>query len=148
MLLTGTFPRVIDEKQRIAIPKRLRDAFKTDDGPEVLFLAPGTDESLLIYTEASFSRLADQLAASSPTGQDVRAFSRLFFSQAERLELDRQGRMRVPAELVRHASLDKDAVLVGVRDHLELWDQSKWDAYVVHENEQFDQTAERAFRGP
>jgi MraZ protein len=146
MLLTGTFPRTLDEKQRLAIPKRLRDALgqeATDVG--VLYAAPGTDGSLALYTEESFSRLAQQLGASPPTGQDVRAFSRLFYAQAQRLEVDRQGRVRIPPELVQLAGLEKDVMLVGVRDHLELWNRQRWDAYLAQQQTQYDQLAERAF---
>jgi MraZ protein len=146
MLLTGTFPRTIDEKQRLAIPKRLRDALcQGQDETSVLFAAPGTDGSLALYTEESFSRLADQLAASPPTGQDVRAFSRLFYAQAQRLDVDRQGRVRIPLELVQLAGLAKDVMLVGVRDHLELWDRKRWDEYLTQQQKQYDQLAERAF---
>ena len=154
MLLTGTFPRTIDEKHRLAIPKRLRDAMglaNTSEDEEksagAIFVAPGTDGSLALYTEEAFSRLAEQLASSPPTGQDVRAFSRLFYAQAERVDLDRQGRIRIPPELVKLAALDKDVVLVGVRDHLELWDKARWEAYLVQQSAQYDQLAERAFGG-
>ncbi|MCA9149334.1 MAG: division/cell wall cluster transcriptional repressor MraZ [Planctomycetales bacterium] len=154
MLLTGTFPRTIDEKHRLAIPKRLRDAMSlanaSDDEEKsagAIFVAPGTDGSLALYTEEAFSRLAEQLASSPPTGQDVRAFSRLFYAQAERVDLDRQGRIRIPPELVKLAALDKDVVLVGVRDHLELWDKARWEAYLVQQSAQYDQLAERAFGG-
>lgn len=147
MLLTGTFPRTIDEKQRLAIPKRLRDAIQEDAEATVsLFITPGTDGSLAMYTEDSFSKLAEQLSASPPTGQDVRAFSRLFYSQAERVDLDRQGRIRIPPELAQLAGIEKEVVLVGVRDHMELWDRSKWDTYLTTQQSNYDQLAERAFR--
>ena len=192
MLLTGTFARTIDDKQRLAIPKRLRDSLtvsgsqpksgsnsrsgpqnlsesgpgnqpnetgksKSETSPDadsadriaepgVLYVAPGTDGSLALYTEESFVRLGAQLAASPPTGQDVRAFSRLFYSQAARLELDRQGRIRIPAELAALARLQKDVVLVGVGDHLELWDKTCWEAYVQEQQAQYDRLAERAFQ--
>ncbi len=145
MLLTGTFPRTIDDKQRLAIPKRLREGLTPGATVCVLYIAPGTDGSLALYTEESFARLADQLAASPPTGQDVRAFSRLFFSQAQRIELDGQGRIRIPPELVALASLDKEVMLVGVRDHLELWDRQRWQNYVTQQQANYDQLAERAF---
>jgi len=145
MLLTGTFPRTIDDKQRLAMPKRLREVMTPESQEQVLIIAPGTDGSLALYTEESFSRLADQLAASPPTGQDVRAFSRLFFSQAERIELDGQGRIRIPPELASLAGLTKEVVLVGVRDHLELWDLQRWQDYVTQQQAQYDQLAERAF---
>ena len=146
MLLTGTFPRTIDEKQRLAIPKRLRDALCQGEAEGgVLYAAPGTDGSLALYTEESFSRLAEQLSASPPTGQDVRAFSRLFYAQAQRLEFDRQGRVRIPPELVQLAGLEKEVVLVGVRDHLELWNRQRWETYLAEQQAQYDQLAERAF---
>ena len=146
MLLTGTFPRTIDEQQRIAIPKRLREVFKTDEnGGSAVFVAPGTDGSLGLYHEESFAQLAEQLGAASPHGQNVRAFSRLFFSQAQQLELDGQGRIRISPELLKHAGLVKEVMLVGVRDHLELWDRQRWEDYVNKQQEQYDQLAENAF---
>ena len=150
LFLTGTFARTIDEKQRLAIPKRLRDALSnsSDVVTTVLYAAPGTDGSLALYTEDSFTRLAEQLSAVSPTGQDVRAFSRLFFSQAQRLEIDRQGRVRVPPELVQMAKLTKEVVLVGVRDHLELWDKKRWETYVNQQQSHYDDLAEKAFSQP
>ena len=150
LFLTGTFARTIDEKQRLAIPKRLRDALSnsSDVVTTVLYAAPGTDGSLALYTEDSFTRLAEQLSAVSPTGQDVRAFSRLFFSQAQRLEIDRQGRVRVPPELVQMAKLTKEVVLVGVRDHLELWDKKRWENYVNQQQSHYDDLAEKAFSQP
>ena len=144
-MLLGTFPRTIDEKHRIAIPKRLRDAFQRDETATVIYVAPGTDGSLALYTEASFSKLAEQLAASPQTGQDVRAFSRLFYSQAQEIELDRQGRIRIPHELVELASLTKDVILVGVRDHLELWDRNRWQTYITEQQNNYDSLAENAF---
>jgi MraZ protein len=149
MLLTGTFRRAIDEKQRIAIPKRFRDGLAASSSqPGMLYLAPGTDGSLTLYTEESFTRLGDQLSQASPTGQDVRAFSRLFYSQAQTVELDRQGRIRIPPELVQLAALEREAVLVGLRDYLELWDVKRWDAYVTDKQKEYDHLAERALATP
>ena len=148
MLLTGTFFRTMDDKQRVAIPKRLRDVFQSDDGPLALYVAPGTDGSLALYTEDSFSSLAARLSASPPTGEDVRAFSRLFYSQAQRVELDRQGRVRIPPELAALAALDKEITLVGVRDHLELWNRERWQAYLVQRQDNYDELAEKAFSPP
>ena len=150
LFLTGTFSRTLDEKQRLAIPKRLREALSKgkDSDTSLLFVAPGTDGSLALYTEDSFSRLAEQLSAGSPTGQEVRAFSRLFYSQAQQLEIDRQGRIRIPPELVEMAQITKEVVLVGVRDHLELWDKARWEVYLQEQQAQYDQLAEQAFSKP
>jgi len=149
MLLTGTFTRAVDDKQRIALPKRLRETLEQvgSQGSELppLFLTPGTDSSLALYTEDSLTALARRLADASPTRQDVRAFNRLFYARAERLELDEQGRFRIPPSLAQLANLGKEVVVVGVQDHLEIWDKSKWDAYLASQVSQYDQIAEQAF---
>lgn len=144
MLLTGTFVRSLDDKQRFAIPKRLRDMLGYPS-QTAMYFAPGTDGSLSLYPEDAFSQLADQLNQGSPNRADVRAFSRLFYAQAQRAELDRQGRVRIPPELSVFASLSREIVLLGVRDHLEIWDRGRWDEYLGHNQTHYDEFAETAF---
>lgn len=144
MLFTGTYPRSLDEKQRLALPKRLRDTL--GQAPEVpLYLAPGTDGSLALYTEEAFARLGEQLAQGSPAGQDTRTFSRLFYSQALPVEVDTQGRIRIPQELATFAGLSREVMLLGVRDHLEIWDKGRWEQYLNQQQPRYDQLAENAF---
>lgn len=145
MLLTGAFSRSIDDKLRVAIPKRLRDALGNDKQPGV-YIAPGTDQSLALYTEEAFARLADRLAQASPTGQDVRTFNRLFYARAQRVELDTQGRVRIPPELAELARLDKEVVLLGVQDHVEVWAADRWKSYLAERQGHYDEIAEAAFR--
>ncbi|REK12440.1 MAG: division/cell wall cluster transcriptional repressor MraZ [Planctomycetota bacterium] len=147
MLLTGTFTRAVDEKLRVPIPKPLREALGAL-AKGVLYVAPGTDGSLAIYTESSLAELAQRLAQASPNAQDVRAFSRLFYARAQGVELDGQGRVRIPPDLAALAGLEKEAVVVGVHDHLELWDRARWEQYVADRQSQFDQIAEAAFQKP
>jgi MraZ protein len=144
MLLTGTFYRSVDEKLRIAIPKPLRDALGDKTG-SVLYLTPGTDGSLALYPEGMLAELAARLSASSPTAEDVRAFSRLFYARAQAVDLDSQGRVRIPQELFELAGLDKEAVLIGVQDHLELWERGRWERYMLARQAEFDQIAAAAF---
>jgi MraZ protein len=144
MILTGTFSRAVDEKLRLAIPKRIRDALQCHAGG-VLYVAPGTDRSLAIYNEEAFSGLAEKLAQASPARQDVRAFLRLFYAQAQRVELDSQGRVRIPSELAALAGLEKEIVLLGVHDHLEVWAAAQWQNYLAQKQPHYDEIAETAF---
>ena len=146
MILTGSFLRSLDEKGRFAIPKRIRDALQLSD-QATLFLAPGTDGSLTLFTERVFFELGDRLAKSSPTAQNVRTFSRLFYAQAQQVEMDKQGRLRIPAELAELASLNREIMLVGVRDHLEIWDRERWLDYLQRAQPHYDELAEHAFGG-
>ncbi|MBM3998689.1 MAG: division/cell wall cluster transcriptional repressor MraZ [Planctomycetes bacterium] len=146
MLLTGTYLRSLDEKQRMSLPKPIREVLgPSEDQTPVLYLAPGTDGSVALYPEVSFTEMAARLNSDSPNGLEVRAFSRLFYSQAQRVEADRQGRVRIPQELAQFAGLEKELVLVGVRDHLELWNRERWDTYVKAQQGRYDEIAERAF---
>lgn len=144
MLLTGEFQRAIDEKCRVAIPKPLREAFGGE--AKTLFVTPGTDGSLALYTEAALAKLAERLAAASPNGQDVRAFGRLFYAKTQAVELDGQGRIRIPPELAKLASLASEVVLLGVQDHVEIWDRERWENYVTDRQGHFDEIAEAAFQ--
>lgn len=140
MLLTGTFERTIDDKLRLALPKPLREALAKD----ALVVTPGTDGSLAVFGQQAFAALTQRLAARSPTAVDVRAFSRLLYAQSHTTEMDSQGRIRLPAELARLAGLAGDVVLLGVGDHIEIWNKSRWEAYLADLAPRYDQLAESA----
>lgn len=145
MVLTGTFVRSVDDKLRIAIPKRFRDALALVPN-QGLFVTPGIDGSLAMYSELALAAMAGRMAAASPAQQDVRAFSRLFYARAQQVELDAQGRIRIPPALAALAALGKEAVLLGVQDHLELWDRQRWEQYLEAKSSHFDEIAENAFK--
>lgn len=146
MLLTGSFPRLLDDKLRFAIPKPLRDAIGHPD-ESVLYLAPGTDGSLALYPEDSFTRMANRLDQGTSDGRDVAAFSRLFYAQVQRIELDKQGRLRLPTELAELAGLRKEIMLLGVRDHLEIWNREAWETYLGQTQPHYDDLASRVLAG-
>lgn len=145
MLFTGSYRRALDDKQRLPLPRPLRES----DAAEVrLYLTPGLDGCLAVYPEQAFAALAERLAESSPAARDVRDYSRLFFSQAACVSPDRQWRVRVPPELCQWAGLAGEVMIVGVRDHLEIWAPARWDEYVSRCEPQYDQLAERALVAP
>jgi MraZ protein len=143
MLLTGTHPRTLDDKKRLALPKRVRDQLG-----EIaqLFVTPGPDQSLWIYTKPDLERLSARLDETPATDAEARVFRRLFFAQMEEVDLDRSARILIPDRLVVFAGLQHEVVLLGVRDHLELWDASRWHAYHEKHSAEFDKVAEDAFR--
>ncbi|MEI8383879.1 MAG: division/cell wall cluster transcriptional repressor MraZ [Planctomycetota bacterium] len=142
MALTGTYLRTLDEKKRLALPKRLRDDF---GDPELtsLMVAPGTEKSLVVYSPQGFDAFAAKLAS----GASHQNYVRLFYSSAERVELDGQGRMRIPERLAEYAGLRKEAYLLGVQDHAELWDKEAWDSFVSRHTPAFDELALKAMGG-
>ncbi|MEX0702827.1 MAG: division/cell wall cluster transcriptional repressor MraZ [Planctomycetales bacterium] len=144
MTLTGTYSRALDEKQRLAVPKRLREQFGAEQ-IDSLYVAPGTDKSLSLYSPAAFEELARKLAQQSPNRAEVRNYLRLFYSQAESVPVDGQGRIRIPERLVAFAGLQKEIMLLGVQDHAEVWDREHWERFVAANEPGFDDMASRAF---
>lgn len=144
MLLTGSYRRALDDKLRFAMPKQLRDALGEQD--QDLYMTPGTDQSLAIYTALGLQLLGENLASSSPAAKDTRAFSRLFYAQAQPAEVDGQGRMRVPPELAELAGLTDEVVVLGVRDHIEVWNPVAWEDFLAQTQPRYDELAESVLR--
>ena len=142
MALTGTYLRTLDEKKRVAVPKRLRDDFGEVE-LDSLMIAPGTEKSLVVYSPQGFEKYAAKLAASG----SHQNYLRLFYSSAERVDLDGQGRMRIPDRLAEYAGLRREAYLLGVQDHAELWDKEAWDGFVATHTPAFDEMAIKAMGG-
>ena len=139
MALTGTYLRTLDDKRRLAVPKRVKDDF-AEPNLESLMIAPGTEKSLVIYSPQGF----DQFAARLSGAPENQRYLRLFYSSAERVEFDSQSRIRIPDRLADYAGLNRDVYLLGVQDHAELWDQHAWDAFVATHTPEFDQLALQA----
>jgi MraZ protein len=150
MALTGTYERTVDDKSRIAVPKQLREAFSLrngsgENGVTHLFVGPGDDQSLVVYSPADFDKLAQRMDSSSATRADVTKYERFFFPRTEKVELDGQGRIRLPERLVAHAKLQREVLLLGVRDHAEIWDKALWTEFEQHHSARFDEFAQAAF---
>lgn len=143
MALTGTFERLIDDKLRLSLPKPLKEAFGVK-GTDALFLAPGNEGCLSVYSADGFDQFARQLASVSPGRANVRNFLRLFYARAERVVLDKQNRIRIPERLVSHASLQHEVVILGINDHAEIWDKTTWEQFLSGHSSQFDQLTTEA----
>lgn len=140
MPLTGTYLRTLDNKLRLAVPKRLREDFGEGDLKH-LYIAPGTDRCLVLYGPQAFQRLAERFCNNIQQN-----YLRLFYSSAERVDLDGQARIRVPDRLAAYARLQHEAYLLGVQDHAELWDKSTWEEFTARWTPNFDQLAHDAFQ--
>jgi MraZ protein len=143
MALTGTYLRNLDDKQRLAVPKQLREQF-SEGKLSHLYLAPGTDRSLAVYSPDAFGELATRITERSSNRAEFRNYLRLFYAQAEQVALDGQGRIRVPERLAEFAQLKHDIVLVGVHDHAEIWDSKLWEEFLSRHSTDFDDMAANA----
>jgi MraZ protein len=142
MAFTGTHFRTLDDKSRLAIPKIYREGICAE-GPSVttMVIAPETEQALALYSESQFQRRAEEVRRCTRDSQELRTFLRLYFSQAESVEIDKQGRIRIPERLIRFAGLQQEVVLLGVNDRVEIWDRGRWETFMQTHSHSFDQFA-------
>jgi len=120
--LTGEYRHKVDAQGRLAIPSRFRISFQ--DG---MVASRGIDQCVDIYTESNWAVLEKTLTSTPKFGQKYRRTRRLIMSGAFSLETDKQGRVLLPSSLREHADLDEDVTVVGVGNHLEVWNSQNWD---------------------
>jgi MraZ protein len=123
-VFTGEYRHTVDGKGRIAVPVKFRA--QLDPGSMV---SGWLDDCLAIHPKAVWDDLSAKVAALPFTDQKSRLFQRFVFSQAVEAEMDRQGRLLLPAYLRESIGLGTDAVVVGSRDHAEIWAPDRWEIY-------------------
>src|SRR3990172_10549218 len=121
LLLTGEYQHTVDEKGRVLISNKLRGQIDAQEHGSNFYMVLGANGILCLYPEKHFEQVSLALAPGSTAPDEAVAFERLSFALASKIELDSQGRLLLNDRLRRRASLKDHITLVGVRDHIELW---------------------------
>jgi len=135
----GTHEHTIDDKNRLTLPAKFRDGL----GGGVV-LVRGIDGTVDVYPRRSWEASAERISALDSLTREAREMKRFVFAGATVTDLDKQGRVLVPPDLARHASLGRDVAVVGVDDHIEIWDRPQWAAHVSAIEGSVGDVAERA----
>ena len=121
MIFTGYYEHMIDAKHRLAIPAKFRSRLDPQRDGTALVMVPGQPANTLwLYTERHFERLAERVDSALIPDDDQLRFDQIFFTLAEILDLDSQGRILVPERMMARAGLGREVVICGVRDHAEI----------------------------
>lgn len=123
-MFIGEYSHNLDEKGRLAIPKKFRGAL--EHGAVV---TRGLDACLFLYTKEEWQKLAEKLAAMPFSQANSRAFTRLMLAGAMEVEIDAQGRVILPEYLRTFAGIKKTVVVAGLYNRIELWDEATWKEY-------------------
>jgi MraZ protein len=125
-MLLGEFEHTIDDKNRLTLPAKFRQALSGG-----LVITRGMDGCLYCYPRAEWEQLVEnRLAGLDPLSREGRLMHRFFFAGASEAEPDKQGRVMVPTTLAKNAGIGREVVIAGVRDHLEIWDRAGWYDHV------------------
>ena len=137
-MFIGEYQHNIDNKGRLIIPSKLREGLG-----ENFIMTKGLDNCLFVYPKSEWHILEEKLKSLPLTSRDARAFVRFFFSGATECELDKQGRILIPANLRNHSKLEKEAVIIGVGTRVEIWSKEEWDIYNEDDSLSYENIAEK-----
>ena len=137
MMFMGEYSHTIDTKGRLIIPAKLREQLG-----ETCIMSKSYDNCLAIYTTEVFTAKAMQMMKQPNNKVGVRGLKRQLFANATELEFDRQGRILVPATLREFAKLQKEVMVLGIGDHVEIWNREHWLAYQEDMDDNMEQLSE------
>lgn len=123
-MFIGEYTHTVDEKKRLAIPSK----FRKELGKGAV-ITRGIDNCLVIYPSQEWKRMSDKLGKLPASQLEARGFARIMLAGAAAVDFDTLGRILVPEYLKTYASLQKTAVIIGLYNRLEVWDETKWQEY-------------------
>ncbi len=132
MFFMGTYTPRLDEKGRLFLPAKFRDRLA-----EGLVVTQGQENCLVVWPSDVFMQEAQRARATPMTNRSAREYARVLFAGADEGQLDKQGRISIPANLREYASLEKDVVVIGVMDRIEIWDPARWEAFSSEAQQKF-----------
>ncbi len=129
-MFIGEYSHNIDAKGRMIMPSK----FRQDELGEVFYVTKGTEKCLFVYSRDEWAKFEEKLAGLPiTTNPQAGAFVRFFLSGAAECEVDKLGRINIPAYLREYANIEKDVKVLGARSRIEIWDAKTWDDYCEKE---------------
>jgi MraZ protein len=144
LLLTGEYQHLVDDKSRVLISNKLRSQIDCDEHGSNFYLVLGSNSILCLYPEKYFEQIVLAVTASTVAPDEAVAFERMTFALASKVELDGQGRLLLNERLRKRAGLKEKITLVGVRDHIELWNTENWEQYLADNMDQYQKQISQA----
>lgn len=139
-MMMGEYHHNIDEKGRLIIPSK----FRYELGSKFV-ITRGLDKCLFVYSMEEWNKMVEKLKELSFTKKDARSFMRMFLSGATECELDKSGRVNIVNNLIDYATLEKECVIVGVNDRLEIWSEKEFENFFNNNIDNFSDIAENLF---
>ena len=137
-MLLGTHDHTLDDKSRLTLPAKFRRAFEGG-----VVVTRGLDSCLVAYPRDDWAQSLSRIADLDSLSGEARSLQRVTYANAVESELDKQGRIVIPSALKEYAALDRDVVVAGVNDHLEIWGRAAWRRELAESEGRTRDVAER-----
>ncbi len=139
-MFLGEYHHSIDDKGRLIIPAK----FRSELGDKFI-ITRGIENCLFAYPEKRWEEIVHKLESLPFTKKDARNFTRFFLSGATVAEFDKQGRVNITSPLINYASIEKDCVIIGTGDRLEIWSEDAWNSFFDSASINMSDIAENLF---
>ena len=138
-MFMGEYHHTIDDKGRLTIPAKIRYELGSN-----FIVTRGLDKCLAIYPSIEWSKVIDKYKQ-LPDTKDARKFKRFLLSGANQNDFDKQGRVNIAIPLIDYAELERDCIIIGVDNHLEVWSKNNWDAFIKENEDDLSDIADKLF---
>jgi MraZ protein len=142
MFFMGTYTPKLDDKGRLFLPAKFRDQLA-----EGLVVTRGQEFCLTVWPMNDFMELTRKAQEAPVTVKGARDYTRFLFAGASEEKPDKQGRITITPMLREYASLDRDVVVIGVMNRIEIWDPARWQQYSAEQETKFSELSEEVFPG-
>ncbi|MFH1318791.1 MAG: division/cell wall cluster transcriptional repressor MraZ [Candidatus Omnitrophota bacterium] len=140
----GEFSHTLDNKDRFILPAKFREKIKSLKQKK-FYITRGLDGCLFLFHQEIWVKLEEKLKSISFAKQQSRSFNRLYFSGAQEIDIDAQGRVGISDYLKEFAHINRDIIIIGVADRIEIWDQDTWNKFYQINRKKFEEAAENLF---
>ncbi|MEL7147185.1 MAG: division/cell wall cluster transcriptional repressor MraZ [Bacteroidota bacterium] len=139
---TSEYECKLDAKGRLSLPAKIKGNLPEVSSHE-LVLRRGFEPNLIVYPMLEYKKIHAKISSLSEFNADQRRLKRNFFRSIATVELDNSGRFLIPKAMLAHASLEKDAIVVGMGNTIEIWNPEVYDDYLIKDSEEYSELAQR-----
>ena len=144
--LSGEYECKMDPKGRLVLPAKIKTNLPEASGNQVV-LTRGFEPCLILYPRTEWKVIYDKVAGLNEFNEEYRHFQRNFFRGNTEIELDNTGRFIIPRTMARYAEIDKEAIVVGLGNRVEIWNPDKYEEYLIKDQQDFSQLAQKFLGG-
>jgi len=141
-LFTGEYECKLDAKGRLVLPARIKVRLPESSGNQVVVMQ-GMEPCLVVYSSVEYKKIYSRIASLNEFNPEFRQLQRNFFRRVAEIDLDNAGRLLLPKPMIKYASLEKEVVLVGMGNRVEIWNTGKYEEYLINDNNKFSELAQK-----
>lgn len=136
MIFFGTYKHSLDSKNRLALPAKFIEKLK-----KTVYLTKGFDGCLELRNEDSFKEYCEKLLSLESNSNDVRQVQRVFLSSTNKIDIDVSNRILLPTNLMEKVDIKKNVTIIGVGNHIEIWDEEKYSKYEKDAEQKYEEAS-------